>query len=1055
MQKKQVNNQAARNPLDALIRRSVYNPAFVYVGTLCLLLAGVAAFYSIPIDAVPDITNVQVQINTAVPALTPETAEMNVTYPIENAMRAIPRVAGVRSITRYGLSQVTVEFEEGTDLYLARQWISEQLQAVELVEGVQPRLGPISTGLGEILHYTVRAKEPADDPDARLRQLMDLRTLQEWDIKPRLLETRGVAEVNTIGGFPEQYHVQPNPWKLAAFGLHLDEVEAALHSSNKNTGGAYIQQSAEQFLVQGNGVFRSLEQIRRLPVAMLPDLSVVTVGDVAVVRPGRELRTGAAVIDGREGILGTVFMLLGENSRTVAADSAARLERIAADLPEWVELEILYNRSELVDATIVTVRENLMYGAALVIVVLFLLTGNFRAALISALVIPLAMLGTLALMDAAGYSANLMSLGALDFGIIIDGAVIVIDNCLQRLRERGDALERDLSRAEVREVVADASVEIRNAAGFGQLIIVIVFVPILTLTGIEGKMFRPMAVAFVFALLGAFVLSFTLVPALAGALLSGRRRARPHRLMSLLEDRYRRALTFLMRMRGAVLLAAVLLPMIGGFLWLRAGSEFIPRLYEGSIAVQFIRPVTIGIDRSVELERISQDLLKEFPEVRRVFSRLGTAEIATDPMGVNTADTFVMLKRPEEWPVMESTGRPRTPDELRAEIARRLKAEIPGQRILMSQPIQLRFNELMEGARADVALKVYGENLEELQAVSAELVAAISAVRGAGDVEAELQGKSPILSITPDPAQLQRFGVPAREVLDTIQLALGGTEVGYLYRGVRRFPIILRLDGNARRSFETIHNLPVGVQDNLTVPLRSLARIEFVDAYDMIKREAARRRTAVLINPRGRDTASVVAAAQRAIAERVELPPGVFLEWGGNFRNLEQARSRLLIVAPLALLIVAFMIFSAFRSISQTMLIFALVPFALAGGIISLRLMGLPFSISAGVGLIALSGIAVLNGVVLVSFFNELRDSGAASGTELIRRGAALRLRAVLMTAFTDMLGFFPMMLASGMGAEVQRPVATVIVGGIFTATVATLILLPLAYSLLHRETEP
>ncbi len=1046
---------SAGNFLDTMIRRSVYTPAFVYVGTLCLILAGVAAFYSIPIDAVPDITNVQVQVNTAVPALTPETAEMNVTYPIENAMRTIPRVAGVRSITRYGLSQVTVEFEEGTDLYRARQLISEQLQSVELIEGVQPRLGPISTGLGEILHYTVRAKEPAEDSDQRLRQLMDLRTLQEWDIKPRLLQTRGVAEVNTIGGYPEEYHVQPSPARLARFGLHIDEFAAALKASNKNTGGAYVQQTAEQFLVQADGVFRSLDQIRALPVATLPDLTVVTVGDVAVVRPGRELRTGAAVIDGQEGVLGTVFMLLGENSRAVAADAAARLEAIAVDLPEWAELEILYDRSELVDATISTVRENLIFGAALVIVVLFVLTGNFRAALISAFVIPLSMLGTLALMDAAGYSANLMSLGALDFGIIIDGAVIVIDNCMQRVEARGEELGRTLSRPEVREVVADAAVEIRNAAGFGQLIIVIVFIPILTLTGIEGKMFRPMAIAFVFALFCAFVLSFTLVPALAGALLSGRRRARPHWLMQRLEALYQRLLTFLIRYRGPILASSLIVPGLGALLLWRAGSEFIPRLYEGSIAVQFVRPVTVGIDRSIELERISQNLIKEFPEVHRVFSRIGTAEIATDPMGVNTADTIVMLKAPEDWTVVPDTGRPRTPDELREELAARLKAEIPGQRILMSQPIQLRFNELMEGARADVALKVYGEDLDELQSVSEQLVAAISSVPGAGDVEAELQGKSPILSVTPDLQRLRQFGVPAHEVLDTVQLALGGTEVGYLYRGVRRFPVVLRLDGDARRSFETIYNLPVGVADNLTAPLHSLARIEFVDAFDMIKRESARRRTAVLINPRGRDTASVVEDAQRAIETKVRLPEGIFLEWGGNFRNLEQARSRLLIVAPLALLIVAFMIFSAFRSVKQTVLIFALVPFALAGGAVSLQLMGLPFSISAGVGLIALSGIAVLNGVVLVNFYNELRAGGESDGNALIRRGAALRLRAVLMTAFTDILGFFPMMLATGMGAEVQRPLATVVVGGIFTATVATLALLPLAYSWLHRDGDP
>lgn len=1041
---------ATRNPIDRLIHYSVYNPAYTIVGIIGVAFVGVASFWAIPIDAVPDITNVQVQVNTPVPALAPETVEVNVTYPIESAMRSIPKVEGVRSITRYGLSQVTVNFAEDADLFLSRQLVAERLQSVEIPDGLQPQLGPISTGLGEIVHYAVEAREIAEDPDERLAQLMRLRSLQEWDIEPRLLQTRGVAEINTIGGYPEQYFVQPDPQKLARYGIHLDQLSDALRESNKNTGGGFIQQSAEQFIVQGDGVFRSIEQIRAIAVATLPDFRIVTVGDLATVRPDRELRTGAAVWNGREMVLGTVFMLLGENSRAVAAATTAQLEEINRSLPDWARIEVLYDRSELVDATIATVRRNLSYGAVLVIVVLFALTGNLRAALISAFVIPLSMLATLWLMDLNGFSANLMSLGALDFGIIIDGAVIVIDNCLHRLSGRARELGRDLSRAEIRETVSAASIQIRNAAGFGQLIIVVVFIPLLALTGVEGKMFRPMATAFVFALFSAFVISFTIVPGLAGLLLSGKLQAQNRGVMNRLENLYERLLQRLLSLRAFVVVAAGLMLLAGVFAYLRPGAEFIPRLYEGSMAVQFIRPVTISVDRSVELDQISQKLILEFPEVSHVFSRLGTAEIATDPMGVNTGDTFVMLKPEHEWPIRAEGGR-RTPKELQEDIAQKLRAEVPGQRLLLSQPIQLRFNELMEGARADVSLKVFGDDLDVLQQITTEIAEVLEAVPGAGDVEAELRGKSPVLNIRPDYRELKRYGISSREVLDAVQLALGGEEVGHIYRGVRRYPLNLRLSAENRRSLSTIRALPIGVQDSLTVPLYKVAKIEFVEAFDTIKRESSRRRAAVLLNPRGRDTASVVADARAAIEREVDIPDGYFLEWGGNFRNLEHARQRLLVLVPFALLLVGFMVYSAFRNLAQALLIFLLVPFALTGGVVNLLLAGLPFSISAGVGLIALSGIAVLNGVVLMNTYNELRDSGLR-GRELVSRGARLRLRAVLMTALTDILGFLPMMLATGMGAEVQRPLATVVVGGIITATIATLALLPVLFSMFSER---
>ncbi|MEQ9364573.1 MAG: CusA/CzcA family heavy metal efflux RND transporter, partial [Leptospirales bacterium] len=774
---------------------------------------------------------------------------------------------------------------------------------------------------------------------------------------------------------------------------------------------------------------------------------------LATIRPDRELRTGAAVWNGNEVVLGTVFMLLGENSRAVAAATGEQLAEIERGLPGWARLEVLYDRSELVDATIATVRENLTYGAVLVIIVLFLLTGNLRAAMITAFVIPLSMLATLFLMDLNGYSANLMSLGALDFGIIIDGAVIVIDNCMQGISLRARETGRSLSRPEIRAVVCEASVRIRNAAGFGQLIIVIVFLPILALTGVEGKMFRPMAMAFVFALISAFVISFSVVPALAGLCLSGKYKPVRRGFMSRLEDQYEKLLGRLLSARRGVVLVATGVLLVGGAAYFVPGKEFIPRLYEGSMAIQFIRPVTISVDRSVELQRISQQLILEFPEVREVFSRIGTAEVATDPMGVNTADTFVMLKPAGQWPIRAEDGR-RSPDELRADIARKLKAEIPGQRFLLSQPIQLRFNELMEGARADVSLKVFGDDLEVLQELTAKIAEVVGRVPGAGDVEAELRGKSPVLNITPDYRELKRYGISAREVLDAVQLALGGEEVGHIYRGVRRFPLYLRLAEDNRRSLETIRELPVGVQENLTVPLRKIARIEFVDSFDTIHRESSRRRAAVLVNPRGRDTAGVVTEARALIERDVEIPEGYFLQWGGNFKNLENAQNRLMLVVPLALALVAFMIYSAFRDLARTALIFFLVPFALTGGLINLALAGLPFSISAVVGFIALSGVAVLNGVVLINTYEELRSEGLDDET-LAARGAKLRLRAVLMTALTDILGFLPMMVATGMGAEVQRPLATVVVGGIVTATLATLTLLPVAFSFLPAAKKP
>ncbi len=1030
------------NPmLDRTIKYSATNPLLALLGAGALTIGALFTYQNLPIDAVPDITNVQVQVNTSVGALSPETVEATITYPIESAMGAIPNVEKIRSITRYGLSQVTIIFREGTDIYLARQLVSERLPGIELPDGIRPKLGPISTGLGEVYFYSLEAKKPEKDPAKRLEQLMKLRTLQEWVIKPRFLFTRGVADVNTIGGYPEQYYVQPNLKKMASFGVHLDELETALRENNRSAGGGYINQTAGRLIVRADGLLRTPKEIRNMPVKRLPDFTVVRVSDIARVLPDRELRTGAAVLNGKEVVLGTVLMLLGENSRTVAARVDAQAREIRKALPDWVRLRTVYDRSDLVNQTIRTVQKNLIFGALLVIVVLMLLTGNIRAALITALVIPLSLGATLIGMRFFNISANLMSLGALDFGVIIDGAVIVMDACVTGVSARANREGRKLTRSEVRAAVADASAKIRKAAGFGQLIILVVFLPVFALTGIEGKMFRPMAAAFSIALFAAFLLAFSLVPALAGSLLSGRPTPEENYLMRHIGRAYEYVIARIMRYGYAIISGALLLTAAAGVLFFRMGAEFIPQLFEGSMAVQFVRPVTVNLPAALELESRSQKLLLEFPEVSHVFSRMGTAEIATDPMGVNVADTYVILKPRDEWPPHD--GRTRTPGELAEAMRRKLLNELAGQSVLLSQPIQLRFNELLEGTRADVSLKIYGEDLGKLESLAGRIAAIIRDVPGVGDVESEIRGRSPILSITPRDAVLRRLGVSRKELLDAVEIGVGGKQVGHLYRGLRRFPIIIRLSENDRRSLGQLRKLPVGIHENFTVPLARLARLDFKPAYLTIRREQAQRRVAVLVNPRGRDTESVVDEARRRVSRAVKVPAGMYLEWGGNFQNLQQARVRLGMIAPISLAVIFFMIFAAFRRWNQTLLIFLLVPWAMVGGVAALALRGMPFSISAGIGFIAVSGIAVLNGVVLIGFANQLRDS-AMTGAKLTIMAARLRLRAIIMTATTDIVGFLPMMLATGMGAEVQRPLATVVIGGIITATIGTLIILPI-----------
>lgn len=1037
--------------LNKIIHFSVFNRGIVLFATLLLVIVGFYSFQRLPIDAVPDITNNQVQVNTTVEGLAPEEIERTITFPIESSMRGIGGVEQVRSITRFGLSQVTVVFKDAIDIYRARQLVSERLQGVrgELPKNAEPELGPISTGLGEIYQYVIDYKEPSQEPTKRLAQLMEVKALQDWFIKPRLLTVEGVAEINTSGGYERQYHVQPDIEKMNSYGIHFGDILEALEKVNQNVGGGYVEQTAEQFLIQGIGLFKNVEDIKLTPIKILESYKSVTIGDIADVKLGKELRTGAATYNGNEVVLGTIMMLMGENSRTVSLRADSKIQEIKKDLPPEFELVTVYNRSDLVNATLGTVEHNLMMGALLVILVLLFLLGNVRAAIITALTIPFSLLATFLIMKPLGISGNLMSLGALDFGIIVDGTVIVIDHCVRVIQERRKKLGRVLSPDEVKHAVSEASAEIREAAGFGQLIVVVVFLPIFALAGVEGKMFKPMAATFAIAVFSALILSFTTVPALAGLLLKGSTEDKEPRFMRWIHKCYEPILNWALLHKKLTLQIAAGSIVLGVILFMTRGSEFLPQLSEGSYAFHMIRPVNISLDQSLEFQKTADKILKEFSEVDQVFSRIGTSEVATDPMGVNVSDAYIMLKPKDKWP-KHKEGRHDYSSLVQAIISR-LEKELPGQVYLASQPIQMRFNELLEGTRADVAVKIFGSDMAKLVEFAKQTQSVVSKVDGAGDVEVDLAGTSPVLKIEPDDNKIKRYGGTVSDLLETVSIALGGQEAGHLYENERKYPIVIRLAENERKDLDTIRTLPVGVASNTTVPLEELASTKFTETYGSINRENSNRRSAVLINLRGRDTESFVQEAREKVSKAIKLPSGYYFEWGGNFKNLIEARSRLFILTPLILVVVFMMVFAAFKNVWQTALIFSCVPLALVGGVISLILNGLPFSISAGVGFIALSGIAVLNGVVLVNFYNELKRDGL-SGEELVRNGAILRLRPVIMTALVAIFGFTPMMLSSGVGAEVQRPLASVVIGGIVSSTLLTLVVLPVVFNLLEKK---
>lgn len=1028
--------------ISKLVKFSIEYRWLVVLMTFLVALFGWHSFKELPIDAVPDITNVQVQVNTSVEGRSPEEIERIVTYPIESALNGVPGVRQVRSITRYGLSQVTAIFEDNTDIYLARQLIGERLNAIsdQLPDFSKPRLGPVSTGLGEIYHYVIEAEDILEGEE-RYRQLSEIRAIQDWYVKPRLLGVKGIAEVNTIGGFERQYQIAPDPKLMARYGLHFKDLKRAIESVNKNAGGSYVEQTADQFIVQASALFKDVDDIKNVPIKVLGNLKVVTISDIGKVFIGKELRTGAALYNGEEVVLGTALMLLGENSREVSLRVEEKIEEIKKGMPKGYKIQTLYNRSELVNATLNTVRNNLLLGATLVIIILFLLLGNIRAALITAVVIPTSLLITFILMRKYGTSGNLISLGALDFGIIVDGAVIVLDNCVRHISQKSKELGRSLSSKELKSTIHEATVEIRKSAGFGELVIVIVFLPIFAFVGIEGKMFTPMASTFIFALVSALILSFTFVPALASILLNGNSRDKEPPFMRVLEKFYRPLLGKSLKLKRIIIGFTIIMMVIGGLGFKSLGGEFLPILDEGSIAIQMIRPVSVGISHSTALDTISHKVIKSVPEVSHVFSRIGTAEISMDPMGPNISDAYVILKK----------GIKRSKKEVTADIIKRLESTTPGQRLLVSQPIQLRFNELMEGTRSDVSLKLFGDDQDVLTEQAQKIVEVIQKIPGAGDVELEAKGKMTILDVTPDEDVLKKLGLSASEVLESVGIAIGGEKVGVLYDGLKHFPIVIRVEDHERDDIEKLKQLPVGLSGGSTIPLKDVASIRFKEGYSSFSREETKRRMAILINPRGRDTESFINEAQKLVEENISLPAGYYMEWGGNFKNLNEAKRRLYILGPLTLLLVMVMIFAAFKNLFETLLIFSCVPFALVGGVASLLVSGIPFSVSAGVGFIALSGIAILNGVVLVNHFNDLNKKGKF-GNEMIQIGATDRLRPVMMTALTDILGFLPMAMATGLGAGVQKPLATVIIGGIISSTILTLIVLPVLYAFFETK---
>lgn len=1022
------------------------------LSTVFLILAlGAVSYRYISIDAVPDITNVQVQINTAAPGYSPLEVEQRVTFPIENVMAGLPGLELSRSVSRYGLSQVSIIFHDSTSIYFARQLVSERLQQIRgmLPPDINPEMGPIATGLGEIFLWTVDADPDARNPEGNPYSLSELRTLQDWVIKPQMRRVPGVTDVNTIGGALRQFQVLPEPAKLMAYGLSFRDVLTALERNNRNAGAGYIERNGEQYLLRSPGQVQSLAEIKSIRVTSSNGTPVL-MGDIAQVVEGTELRNGAATADGHEVVLGTVFMLIGENSRDVSEAVSERLKEVNQSLPQGVTANPVYNRTTLVDRTIETVKKNLLEGALLVIVILFLFLGNFRAALISAMVIPLSMSLTLSGMVASKLSANLMSLGALDFGIIVDGSVVIVENCLRHLSQSQHRLGRVLTGPERREVIFSAAKEARQALLFGELIIMIVYLPILTLIGVEGKMFRPMAITVVIALAAAMLISMTIVPAAMAILVTGRVAEKENRLVSTVKRLYAPALDTAMAYRLPVLTASLVLITLSGLLASKMGAEFIPSLDEGDVAMHALRIPGTSLTQAVQMQHALEREIKDLPEVQTIFTKIGTAEIATDPMPPSVADTMVMIKPRDQWP---------DPKLSKADLVKKLEAkahQVMGNKYEFTQPIEMRFNELIAGVRSDLGVKVFGDDLETLLEQAEAVSAVLESIPGAADVKVEQATGLPVMTLQLKREAIARYGLDVQDVQEVLEVATGGKGAGYIFDGDRRFELVVRLPETLRSNQGELSELPVPLpgQKGRYVPLSTLAEFKLLTGPNMINRENGKRRMVVTSNIRGRDLMTFVSEAREKVGEQVSLPAGYWIEWGGQFQQLTSATRRLQLVIPMALLLILALLYTTLKDIKDVIVVFSGVPLALTGGIFLLWLRGIPLSITAAVGFIALSGVAVLNGLVMISFITKLRQEGHDLESA-IREGALTRLRPVLMTALVASLGFVPMALATGTGSEVQRPLATVVIGGIISSTLLTLFVLPILYGLFHsRETE-
>jgi len=1031
--------------IDTILRFSIERYRLVMCAVVVMIVTGMFSYQRLAIDAVPDITNVQIQINTQAPGYSPLEIEQRITWHVETALYGLPQLAYTRSLSRYGLSQVTVVFEDGTDIYFARQLISERLVQIKSVlpQGIEPEMGPLATGLGEIFMYTVEAKKDAK----HLYDSTALREIQDWIIRPQLLQVKGVTEINTLGGYNKQYHITPKPEKLIHLQISTEQIREALERNNQNQGAGYIETQGQQWLIRTQGQLNNIDEISQVIVAEREGVSI-RVGDIADVAIGKELRTGAATQNGEEVVMGTAMMLMGENSRTVAYQLANKLQEINASLPEGVIAQAVYNRTDLVDKTISTVQKNLLEGALLVIAVLFFLLGNFRAALITAAVIPITMLMTISGMVQAGISANLMSLGALDFGLIVDGAVIIVENTIRRLSE-AQKLQGKMNIRERLALTFDATNEVIRPSLFGVVIITLVYLPIFTLTGVEGKMFHPMAITVVMALSIALILSITFIPAAVACFMTTKVTEQENIVMRKAKAAYQPLLQMALAFRWWLISCALLLVLFCSWLVTTLGSEFIPELDEGDIALHALRIPGTGLDQSVGMQKLLEKRIKKFPEVDKVFAKLGTAEVATDPMPPNVADNFVILKPRHLWP---------DPNRNKQDLVNALEKslqEIPGNNYEFTQPIEMRFNELISGIRSDLGIKVIGDDLDQLVISANQVLEILESINGVVDSRVEQVTGLPMITVIPNRYAMAAYGLDMKNLQDTVSTAMAGTHAGIIFEGDRRFDVIIRLPENLRVQPDVLMRLPITIEKSPGyVPLSEVAHIELAPVPNQISRENGKRLVVVTANVRERDLGSFVAEVQSKMSQELKLPAGYWLDYGGTFEQMNSANQRLSIVVPLTLMMVFGLLMMVFGSVKDALIIFTGIPLALTGGVLTLWLRDMPLSISAAVGFIALSGIAVLNGLVMLSFIRQLWKEKSELNSAIIEsaiiEGALTRLRPVLMTALVASLGFIPMAFNTGIGAEVQRPLATVVIGGIISSTLLTLLVLPALYRIVY-----